>query len=425
MRRFSFIWFGQFISLIGSGMTGFGLGVWVYQQTGSVTRFSLISLSAIVPMILVSPLAGALTDRWNRRRVLILSDTGAALSTLVIAALLYYGTLDIWHICLLSAVSSAFRAFQWPAFIAATTLLVPEKHLGRASGMTQAGRALSRLIVSPLLAGALMEIIGLTGIILIDFASFLFALITLMTVRIPDTGMTDAGKAGKSSLWREIIYGWTYITERTGLLGLLLFFSAGNFLLGLAGVLFIPLMLSFSSAKVLGTVSSIGGAGMLAGGLVMGIWGGPSRLIYGVFGFSGIVGLCILSAGSHTNISLFGIAIFFYFFSMPLINGCIHVIFQKNVESDLQGRVFATTGAIANASRPLAYLVAGPLSDHIFEPLMAPDGLLSQSIGQVIGTGPGRGIGLMFIIIGGLILLLTVMAYAYPPLRRVEDKLGN
>src|SRR6476661_5342709 len=285
MRVFMLIWLGQLISLIGSGLTGFALGVWVYQRTGSVTQFALISLSTTLPFIAISPLAGVLVDRWNRRWLMILSDFGAALSTLAIALLLTTGRLETWHIYLATAVSSTFSAFQWPAYTATTTLLVPKQHLGRASGMTQMGQALAQLI-SPVLAGILLGIIQLQGIILLDFATFLFALVSLLLVRFPNAKTTPAREAGKGSLLHSAAYGWTYITARPGLLGLLIFFSASNFLVGVVEVLTTPLVLSFASPAVLGTILSIGGTGMLVGSLVISTWGGPQRHINNVFCFT-------------------------------------------------------------------------------------------------------------------------------------------
>ena len=424
MRVFFLIWFGQLVSLIGSGLTSFALGVWVYQRTGSVTQFALISLSTTLPLIAISPLAGALIDRWNRRWSMIISDSGAGLSSLAIALLLAVGHLEIWHIYLATAVSSSFSAFQWPAYTATTTLLVPKQHLSRASGITQLGGAAARLI-SPVLAGVLLVTIQLKGVILLDFATFLFALVTLLSVRFPKAKSTVTREAGKGSLLQETAYGWTYITARPGLLGLLIFFAASNFLLGVVQVLVTPLVLSFASPAVLGTVLSISGIGMLVGSLVMSTWGGPQRHMNTVFGFTLLLGLCILAAGLRPSAPLFALAAFLFFFSLPIINASSQVIFQQKVAPDVQGRVFALNGAIAGSAMPLAYVVAGPLADQVFEPLMATSGPLAGSIGQLIGVGPGRGIGLLFIVMGALTMLATIAAYQYRRLRLVEDELPD
>lgn len=424
MRVFILMWFGQLVSLIGSGLTGFALGVWVYQRTNSVTQFALISLSTALPFIVISPVAGALVDRWNRRWVMIFSDSGAGLSSLTIALLLATSKLETWHIYLVTAVSSTFSAFQWPAYTAATTLLVPKQHLGRASGMTQLGESIAQLI-SPVLGGVLLVTIQLQGIILLDFATFLFALVTLLSIRFPEIKTIPARETGKDSLQISAAYGWTYITARPGLLGLLIFFAASNFLVGVVSVLITPLVLSFTSAAVLGTILSCGGIGMLVGSLVISTCGVPQRLIYGVLGFELLGGLCILVAGLHTSVPLFAVSAFLFFFGLPITNACSQVIWQKKVAPDVQGRVFGIRRMITESSLPLAYLIAGPLVDQVFEPLMAPNGPLAGSIGQLIGVGPGRGIGLLFIVMGTLTMLATVVAYQYPRLRLVEIELPD
>ncbi|MEH2211065.1 MFS transporter [Nostoc sp.] len=423
---FIFVWLGQLVSLIGSGLTSFALGVWVYQRTGSVTQFALISLCTVVPMIVISPIAGALVDRWSRRWTMLLSDCGAGLCTLALALMLFVGRLEVWHIYVVTFANSICSAFQLPAYTAATTLLVPKQHLSRASGLIHMGQSLAQLI-SPMLAGALIVTIQIQGVILLDFASFLFALVTLLFVRFPKPKpeTTSVNIAEKGSLLREVVYGWTYITARPGLLWLLIFLATTNFLMGSVGVLATPLVLSFASAPVLGIVMSIGGSGMVFGSLVMSIWGGSQHLINSVFGFMLLNGLCLLVAGLRTSAPLFAVAAFLFFFGLPFINGSTQVIFQKKVALNVQGRVFALMGMIVGSSLPLAYLVAGPLADRVFEPLLLPGGVLAKSIGKLIGVGPGRGIGLMFIVMGALTMLTTVVAYQYSHIRLLEKQLPD
>ena len=184
MTAFLVVWAGQVVSVLGSYLTGFALAVWIYQQTGSATLFALITLVTTVPGMLLLPFAGALVDRWDRRRAMIVSDAGAGIATLALALLIWRGRLDLWQIYVLMAVISTFSALRWPAFTAATTMLVPRQHLGRAAGLNQLGEAAAQ-ILSPLLAGALVVTIGRQGVVLIDFASYLFAIATLLVVRIP------------------------------------------------------------------------------------------------------------------------------------------------------------------------------------------------------------------------------------------------
>lgn len=424
MRTFTIIWFGQLISLLGSGLTSFALSVWVFQSTGSVTLLTFASLSAVLPIIVLSPLTGALVDRWDRRWVMILSDSGAALSTLFIALLLLAGRLEVWHIYVAVAVIGTCTAFQRPAYSASITLLVPNERLGRANGMVQSALAISNLI-SPVMAGVLIALIQAQGVILIDFVTFLFAVTTLLIVRIPRPRATTRDEAKRSSLRREVTYGLTYVTARPGLAGLLILYAVNNFLVATVGVLATPLVLGFTSAAVLGTLLSIGGIGMLVGSVVMSAWGGPKRRIYGLLGFFPLCGLAIVLAGLRPSALLIAVGGFIAFFSAPIVNSSTRAIFQSKVALDVQGRVFAVMQMIAGSTAPMAYLVAGPLADHVFEPLLATNGPLAGSIGQIIGVGPGRGIGLLFILAGILLILATAIGYLYPRLRLVEDELPD
>ena len=424
MGVFLIVWFGQLVSLTGSGLTSFALGVWVYQRTGSVTQFSLILLSAMLPCILIFPVAGALVDRWNRRWCMIVSDSGGGITTAAIALLLATGSLEIWHIYLAVSLSSVFKAFQLPAYTASTSMLVPKEHLPRASGMVQSGEACAQLI-SPLLAGVLLGIVQLQGVILIDFATFLFALTTLLLVRFPNAETVAVSEDGKASIWQDVVYGWTYIAVRPGLLALLILFALDNFVTGVFEVLLTPLVLTFASVTELGTIQSIGGVGMLLGSLAMSIWGGPRSLIRGIFAFDLLAHMSILAFGLRTSLALFALLNFLFFFSLPIINGCCDAIFLRKVAPEVQGRVFATIKMIWLSCIPLAYVVAGPLAERIFEPLMAKNGLLAGSIGQIIGVGPGRGIGLLFITMEIIAILVTVAAYRYPRLWFMEDELPD
>ncbi|MCT7989057.1 MFS transporter [Laspinema olomoucense] len=424
MRVFLIVWFGQLISLIGSGLTNFALGVWVYQRTGSVTQFSLILLFGLLPSIVVSPIAGAMVDRWNRRWCMILSDSGAGVTTVAIALLLVAGNLQLWQIYLAVGLSSVFKAFQLPAYTASTSLLVPKEQLPRANGMVQSAQACAQLL-SPLLAGVLLGIIQLEGVILVDFATFLFALTTLLLVRFPDTKTDAIPKEEKTSLWQEAMEGATYIFACPGLLALLIVFALGNFVAGTVEALLTPLVLSFTSVTVLGTIQSMGGAGMLVGSVAISIWGGTKPLIRGIFAFDILAHLCILALGWRTDATLFSLAMFLFFFSVPIINSSVFTILLRKVPPAIQGRVFATMQAIALSCIPLAYVVAGPLADRIFEPLMAADGLLAGSIGQILGVGPGRGIGLLFITMEIIAILVTVSIYRYPRLWFIERELPD
>ncbi|MEK7785117.1 MAG: MFS transporter [Chloroflexota bacterium] len=424
MLAFGIVWFGQVISFIGSGMSSFALGVWVYQKTGSITQFALTSLFILLPRVALGPLAGTLVDRWDRRRVLIISDAGGGLSILPIVLLILAGRLEIWHIYLAIFMSGIFDTLRWPAMTAATTQLVSKEHFGRASGMLQIVSA-GTMLVSPFVAGALIGTIGLQGVVLADFATFLFAILTILLVRIPRPETTAEGLAGKGSLLHESTYGWKYIKARSGLLALLVFLAIANFLIELNAVLFTPMILSFASTAALGMAMSLGGIGYLVGSIIMSAWGGAKRRINTVMVSMLLVGLFMAMIGLRASIPLVTISLFLCLVFYPITVSSNQAIWQSKVAPDVQGRVFAIRQAFILATPLLAYLVTGPLADRVFEPLLEAGGPLAGSVGQIIGVGPGRGAGLLFISAGLFLVFASVIGYLYPRLRLVEDELPD
>jgi MFS transporter, DHA3 family, macrolide efflux protein len=425
MSIFTIVWLGQLVSILGSSLSNFAMDVWVYQRNGSVTELSFLILFTTLPIVIVSPFAGVLVDRWDRRWVMILSDTGAALSTSVMALLLISGQIQTWHICLATAVSSSFTAFQFPAYSAATTLLVPKKNLGRAVGMIEFAQAIGQLI-APVLGGILLEVIQISGIFLLDLSSFVFSAIVLLLVRFPRHQALEKQQTYQLPLLKEVFSGFNYVTAHGGLVALLFFLASSTFLLGIVQVLAYPLVLSFASSTQLGIALGVGGVGMIVGSILMGSWGnGRQDYIKILFCSMLLNGFSLMVAGSAPDIIVFGVGALLYFLGVPFINGSVQVILQKKVPLNIQGKVFSLTTAVSGLCLPLAFLMAGPLADRIFEPLMTTNGALAETIGRAIGTGSGRGIGLMFILLGGLNILVTMIAYQYAPLRLIESRLPD
>lgn len=423
-RTFLVVWAGQLVSLIGTNLTGFALAIWVYQETGSTTQLSFVLLATSLPQLLITPFAGALVDRWDRRKAMLLSDTGAGVGTIIIVVLLATDSLEIWHLYPILAVSGMFQAFQWPAYTAATTLLVSKEHYGRAAGMVQLAEAIGQ-VIAPALAGAILVLSGLEMVILLDVITFLFAIGTLLTVRFPATPETAAGTEGRGKLLAEARFGWDYIRARRGLLGMLTWAAVINLLFGGLGVLIFPLILAFASEAQMGMAFSIAGIGMVAGSLVMSVWGGPKRRINGLYLGGMMIGVTLGLAGLRPSIVLVTIAATATFFVLPIANGSSQAIWQSKVEPDIQGKVFAVRRLIAQIAGPVAIVAAGPLADRVFEPLLAEGGALAGSIGRIVGTGPGRGIGFLFIVLGALCVLATLVLMADPHVRNVEDELPD
>lgn len=427
VRAFGVTWLGQLLSLIGTGLTHFALGIEIYRLAGSVTQLSLLTFFSLLPTALLSPIAGALIDRWDRRLVMLFSDLGAGLCMMLLWILIVAGEsgawpLRPWHFYGPVILSAALNAFRWPAFQASTTLLVPKEHLARANGLTELASGVGQL-VSPLLAGALMTRIGLKGIVLLDLGSFAVAAVTLLLVRFPTPPPSALGQAARGSLWKEASHGWTFIRSRPGLFGLLLLLMMVNLIMGMVMVLTTPLVLGFADPATLGRILSGAGLGMLVGAITVSVWGGPRRRVQGMFRFMMLAGVALVSAGLHPNVWLIGLSSALFLFTLPTLSSCSHTIWQSKVPPDLQGRVFAVRRMMLVLAAPLASLLAGVLADGTFEPWLASGGPLADTVGRVVGTGPGRGIAFLFMALGVLLVAEALVAWQYPSLRNLEDEL--
>lgn len=424
MTTFLVIWAGQLVSTLGSALATFAIGVWVYETTGSTTRFSVTLLASSLASVGLAPLAGAIADRWDRRTVMIVSDTGAALTSVFVLAMLLTGRLQVWHIYLTAFANAAFSTFQRPAYAASTSLLVPKQHLARAGGMAQIGNAVGQL-VAPALAGALYVAVGLRSILMVDIVTYVVALTTLVVVRIPKPATMEETEDQDRSLWQDVIFGWRYLRRRAGLRGLLLTYTALNFFLVISLALYAPRILEITTPDVLGYVNLVGSVGMVAGTLLMSAWGGPRRRILGIYAGETMIGLTTLLFGLSVPLPVLALSRFFCLVAMPISGACHQAILQSKVSPKVQGRVFSTQGMIIDAGVPLAYLVAGPLAERVVAPAMAQGGSLARWAEPLVGTGPGRSMGLIFIAAGLLNTLISLVVLLNPRIRRVEIELPD
>ena len=426
MRTFWTIWAGQFISILGSGLTGFALGVWIYDQTGQATPFALTALSATLPQLLLMPIGGTFADRYSRRLIMILADTGSAIITAVTALLLFVGNLQVWHIYMLAFFGSVFGAFQEPAYTASITMLVPKKNLARASGIMQMGQAASA-ILTPVLAGGLYALVGLKGIVVIDAVTYFFAIGALMIVRIPQPKRVTEARDEKKSVLADAVFGWKYLRALPGLFGILLYFASVNFFLNFSSVLSGPLVLSYGSSTDLGIVQMATGAAMLVGSIIMSAWGGPkSRKVPALIGFIALASTGLLISGLRANTLVISLGRVVLLLFIPFASALSQAVFQVKIPADVQGRVFAIRGMISRSMMPIAFLASGPLADHVFKPMMAVNGPLSTTfLGRLLGTGEGRGIGLIFVVACLFLWIESLIAYTNPRIRKLEDEIPD
>jgi DHA3 family macrolide efflux protein-like MFS transporter len=428
MAGFSVVWLGQMVSVLASNMTGFALTIWMFQQTRSATAMGVMQVCFLAPFLLISPFAGAMVDRYNRKLMMMVSDLVAVTATCAILFLQATGHLQFWHLYIATIVEGLGSAFQWPAYLAAISVMIPKEQYGRANGMMSlidSGPG----VFAPILAGALLPFIGLTGILLIDIATFCLAITTLLVVTVPQPERTAEGKAGEGNLLQEAAYGFKYIFARRPLLALLSTILLLNLVQGLSGgALMAPMILSRTgdSSVALGAVESAWAIGGVVGGLLMSAWGGPKRRIRGMFlGWMvfTLFGQVLFGLGRGLVLWLPAVAI--AAMSFPVSQGCSNAIWQAKVAPDVQGRVFSARRTIAWFVDPISPIMAGALADLVTEPAMRSQGWLPHAFGWLVGTAPGSGMALQYILSGvGWIVIIAAVSFI-PTVRNVEDLLPD
>jgi DHA3 family macrolide efflux protein-like MFS transporter len=424
MGGFSLVWVGQMVSVLASNMTGFALSIWMFQQTRSATAMGLMQVCFIAPFLLISPFAGALVDRYNRKLMMMISDLVAVVATGAVLVLQATGQLEYWHLYVVVVLQGLGSSFQWPAYQAAISVMVPKEQYGRANGMMSlidSGPG----IFSPILAGALLPFIGLTGILFIDVATFFLAIGTLAMVAVPQPEATADGEAGKGNLVQEAAYGFKYIFSRRPLLALLSLILVLNLVQGVSGgTLIAPMILSRTgdSSVALGSVQSAWAIGGVLGGLLMSAWGGPKRRIRGML-LGWIVftvfGQILFGLGRGVGVWIPAVAV--GAMSFPISQGCSNAIWQSTVAPDVQGRVFAARRFIAWFVNPISPIMAGTLADMVTEPAMQSQSWLSSTFGWLVGTGPGSGMALQYLVSGVAWIVIIAAASFIPVIRSVED----
>jgi len=430
MRTFLIIWLGQAVSAIGTALSAFALGIWVFTSTRSATSFTMVAFFASTPLLVLAPLAGVVADRRDRRRLLLATDLLSAAMTAAMALAFASGRVRVWYVYPYVAAVMSLGVFRSPALLASVSLLVPRRHLARASGMSAASAA-AAAILGPLLAGAMIAPVGYRGLLLIDAATFLVGALALALVRIPRlaAGAPGAAEDGRgrrrSPFASQAAYGWHYIWARPGLLMLMLLFLTVNFSLTFVQALLGPLILSFASPAALGAVNAVLAGATLAGAVALSAWGGPRQRVPAILCCLAVDGALLIAGGSRPSLPLIGAAGALFMFTIPIVNGCSEAIWQSKVPNEVQGRVFGARRTVALAVVPLAYLLSGPLADRVCNPLLMSGGALAGSLGRWIGVGPGRGIGLLFLVMGVAVLATVAGFSRQPRLRCLEQELPD
>lgn len=426
MRVFLIIWTGQLVSLLGTGMTRFALLIWAYQQTGSATTVALLGFFSLLPFVLAAPIAGVVVDRVDRRLVMIGADLTAGVMTITLLILHSQGALEVWHLFVAGLVSGLAETFQNPAYSAGTTMLVSPAQYSRVNGLRSLADSASQ-VGAPILGGLLLVWLGLGGVLWVDVATFLIAVVSLLVVRIP-MPRRESEAADTRSRRSDLVFGLRYIWARPGLVALLVVFMGMNLFGTLTYFAILPAMVLARGGGELGwaSVQMALGLGGIVGSVLASTWGGPRRRIHAIYGgaaLSFLLGDWLLALGQTVPVWVVGA--FLGSFFIPLIMANDGAIWQAKVMPALQGRVFAARAMLRTSTMPLGYLLAGPLADQVFEPLMAGPSRVAAFFGPYLGTGPGTGIALMFLGTGLLGALMSLSGYLWPQARRVEEDLPD
>lgn len=397
MRHFLTLWSGQLLSSVGTGLSAFSLGAYSFRQTGSATAYSLMILFAYLPSVLLKPLGGILSDRFNRRILMIIGNMGSAVVMFLLFLLLHWGRKELWILYAGTLANSLFNALHNPAFKASVTDLLDENSYSRAGGYLQLAESV-QFVLSPVLAGVLLKIFEVEVLLVLDMCTFLFASMTVL--RILSVPLPAVIRIKGDSFLKDLNMGWQSVIGDRSLRVLLFLTALISFFIGLLQSLLGPMILAWGSEQTLGLITTLSATGMILSSIVLGIFPGGYRKLPQLSAALVAVGIFYSSLGISTGILPLVISGFLFFCALPFVNTALDVLVRRRVDRNMQGRVWSLVSLITQLGMLLAFGLAGILADRFFNPLFLEDRGAFSFLRGWIGTGPGRGIGFMFVISG-------------------------
>jgi len=419
MKKFKILVAGQLISSIGSGLTEFGLAIYVLALTGSVTATAIVSICAFLPSILLAPAGGILADHYDRRLMMMLGELFSGLGLLICLVTIMSGNPSFAVICVGVGVSSLFKALMEPAFKATITDLLPKEEFAKAGGMVQIASN-AKLLISPAIAGLLLQITTVRTLIVIDIFTFFT---TVVAIAIVKKGMgTKPREEAGLSLSGEMKEGIAAIRGKRGIAALIVIMTIVVFCLGFVQILMKPLILAFAGETELGILTTVSALGMLAGSIVISCRKQAKSYVRMLS--LGLLGCGIFFAlmGVKENLYLIAAFGFLMFVFMPAIQIGAEVLIRKNLANEVQGRAFGLISLITQMGYIVAYLLSGALSDYVFEPFMRGSSILAIEIGTVIGAGEGRGNALLLLIAGMALAIVGIVVFRLKSIRTLEEE---
>lgn len=411
------------VSVLGSSVSSFAVSIWIFRQTGHATPLTLVSFFFVLSQLLATTFAGPMADHLNRRRIILFAELGMALTSTLLLISFASGAFQLWHLYTLAAVQAAFLALQGPAFMASITMLVPDAHRDRANAAQMiTGPAAG--ILGPAITGVLYAFIGVTGAILVDIATFVLAALVIAVIHIPQPPRTSESEALGSGVMTQLLSGFRYLFARKPLLGLCVYFALVNLLTLLSVGVLTPYILDrVNDTARLGVLLGVLNVGAVVGGVVMAAWGGTRPRIHTILVGIIFADAVLFALGTAREPLTLGVCLFLFGVPTPIVNAAISSIMQAKVAPDVQGRVFGAFQQLIAVMTPLAYFLAGPLADRVFEPARSLPAW--QWVAPLVGSGKGAGIGLMCILTAAALLALTLAVYASHSIRTLESTLPD
>ncbi|MEZ3437925.1 MAG: MFS transporter [Oscillospiraceae bacterium] len=397
LKTYILLWSTQSLSALGSGLTGYALVLWLYTQSGSALKTALLSICSYAPYVLMSIFAGALSDRWNKKKTMLFCDLVAALSTVAVLVLLKTGNLEVWHLYIINALNGLMNTVQQPAAEVAATMLIPEEHYQRTSGLRSFSQSLNS-ILTPVIATALFTLAGIDTVIMIDLCTFAAAfLVLLLFIRIPEPERTETAKepllvsAGKGLSW---------LKQNLLILKLILFLALINLIASIYDAALPAMIISKSGETALGIVNTCVGAATLVGSALAALLPAPKNRV------RAICAALLISMSTENFFLAFGNSTLMWsagavlgWITIPFMNANMDVIFRRTIPSEMQGRVFSCRNSLQFFTIPVGFFLGGILVDEVFEPFMS--GISSAGfLTTVFGTGKGSGAAFLFFCIG-------------------------
>lgn len=423
LRPFTILLIGQAISLFGSSLTGFALGIWAYREVGSVTIYSMIALANILPIVLLSPLAGAVVDRVSRKKIIVIAQIAAISITGILALLYWYDVLKPWHIIALVALNSVFNAFVLPSVSAIVPLMVPKSSLTRANGMIALAFGLIEL-TTPAIAGLIFTKIGMQMIFIIDIVTFAVGIFVLLITRIPRLKLSnddEAEKVEKDSLWQSIVEGWVYLKNEPSLLAMIVFYSAVASMLVAIGIMVQPMILGFTDAQHMGVIMSIAASGVLVGSSVMILLKNVEKHMPAILIVTLVVGIGCIFTPMFTAPWVIAFGGFIMMCCFPIFDANNRALFQRKVDPAKLGRIVGLRNFALGLSQSIMLVFSGPLADRFFEPAMQEGGALAPYFSAFYGVGQGRGVAVMISLLGCIMTVMVLIAFFTRRIRCIDE----